>query len=126
MILGIGTDVIEVKRVGDVAQRHGERFLRRIFTDNEIAYCSARKNAALHYAGRFAAKEAAFKAMGRGWGGDIGWKDVEVTNMASGAPQISFHGKALETVTEMKMTRAFVSISHVEELATAIVVIEGE
>lgn len=126
MILGIGTDVIEVKRVGGVAQRHGERFLRRIFTDNEIAYCSARKNAALHYAGRFAAKEAAFKAMGRGWGGDIGWKDVEVTNMPSGAPQISFHGKALETVNEMKMTRAFVSISHVEELATAIVVIEGE
>lgn len=125
MILGIGTDVIEVKRVGDVVQRHGERFLRRIFTDNEIAYCSARKNAALHYAGRFAAKEAAFKAMGRGWGGDIGWKDVEVTNLPSGAPQISFHGKALETVAEMKMSRAFVSISHVQEMATAIVVIEG-
>ena len=126
MILGLGTDVIEVRRVGDVAQRHGERFLRRIFTDSEIAYCSARKNAALHYAGRFAAKEAAFKAIGRGWGGDIGWKDVEVTNLPSGAPQISFHGKALEAVAGMKMSRAFVSISHVEELATAIVVLEGD
>ena len=126
MILGIGTDVIEVRRVGDVAQRHGERFLRRIFTDSEIAYCSARKNAALHFAGRFAAKEAAFKAIGRGWGGDIGWKDVEVTNLPSGAPQISFYGKALEAVTGMKMSRAFVSISHVEEMATAIVVLEGD
>ena len=126
MILGIGTDVIEVARIKQAIDKYGERFMRRLFTTTEIEYCTARKNAALHYAGRFAAKEAAFKAMQRGWGGEISWKDVEITNLSSGAPQIAFHGKALEVVTEKKMTRAFVSISHVEEIATAIVVLESD
>ena len=126
MILGIGTDIIEVKRVADIIQKHGDRFVRRIFTDAEIAYCSARKAASLHYAGRFAAKEAGFKAMGRGWGGDISWKDVEVINLPSGAPQIFFHGKALDMVLQLKMARAFISISHIEEYATAVVVLEGD
>jgi holo-[acyl-carrier protein] synthase len=124
VILGIGTDLIEVKRVEEALAKYGERFARRIFTAAEIQYCSARKNAPLHYAGRFAAKEAAFKSMGRGWGGEISWKDVEITNLASGAPQISFHGKALELVTEKQMARAFVSISHIQELAGAIVILE--
>ncbi len=126
MILGIGTDVIEVARIKQAIDKYGERFMRRLFTATEIEYCTARKNASLHYAGRFAAKEAAFKAMQRGWGGEISWKDVEITNLSSGAPQIAFHGKALEVVTEKKMTRAFVSISHVEEIATAIVILEAE
>jgi holo-[acyl-carrier protein] synthase len=126
MILGIGTDVIEVSRIKQALDKYGERFMRRLFTPTEIEYCTARKNAALHYAGRFAAKEAAFKAMQRGWGGDISWKDVEITNLPSGAPEITFHGKALEVVTEKKMTRAFVSISHVEEIATAVVVLETD
>jgi holo-[acyl-carrier protein] synthase len=126
MILGIGTDIIEVGRIGDIAQRHGDRFVRRIFTETEIAYCSARKNAAMHYAGRFAAKEAAFKAMGRGWGGEISWKDVEIINLPSGAPQIFFYGKALETVALLNMSRAFVTISHIEEYATAVVIIERD
>lgn len=125
MILGIGIDIIEVKRVGEAVERYGERFLRRIFTEAERAYCSGKKNAAIHYAGRFAAKEAAFKAMGRGWGGNIGWKEVEVTNLDSGAPQVSFHGKALERIREMNMSRGLVSISHVQETATAIVILEG-
>ena len=126
MILGIGTDIIEVSRIRQALERYGERFVRRLFTVAEMEYCSARKNAALHYAGRFAAKEAAFKAIGRGWGGDVSWKDVEITNLPSGKPQITFHGKALELVTEKMMVRAFVTISHIEEHATAVVVIEGE
>lgn len=126
MILGIGTDVIEVSRIRQALDKYGERFMRRLFTAAEIEYCTSRKNAALHYAGRFAAKEAAFKAMQRGWGGEISWKDVEITNLPSGAPQITFSGKALEIMTEKKMTRAFVSISHVEEIATAIVILESE
>ena len=81
MILGIGTDVIEVTRIKQAIDKYGERFMRRLFTATEIEYCTARKNAALHYAGRFAAKEAAFKAMQRGWGGEISWKDVEITNL---------------------------------------------
>src|SRR5262245_14903090 len=119
MILGIGTDIIEVKRIREAIDKYGDRILRRLFTEKEIEYCSARKSAALHYAGRFAAKEAAFKAMRRGWGGDISWKDVEITNLPSGAPQITFHGKALEVVEGLKWTRVHVSLSHIEELATA-------
>jgi len=125
MILGIGTDIIEVKRVREVIERHGDRFLKRLFTPLEIEYCSARKNASLHYAGRFASKEAAFKAMGRGWGGEISWKEIEVWNEPSGAPHINFYGKALELVTLKKMARAYISISHIEEFATAVVVLEG-
>ena len=125
MILGIGTDIIEVKRVRDVIERHGDRFINRLFTSIEIEYCSARKNAALHYAGRFAAKEAAFKAMGRGWGGDISWKEIEVWNEPSGAPHLNFYGKALDLIAEKKMARAYVSITHIEEFATAVVVLEA-
>lgn len=126
MILGIGTDVIEVVRIKEAIEKYGDRILRRLFTPAEIEYCSARKNAALHFAGRFASKEAAFKAMGRGWGGEISWKDVEVTNIESGAPQIAFSGKALEVVTDKKMTRAHVSISHIETIATAVVILETD
>src|SRR5262245_50387346 len=126
MILGIGTDVIEVVRIKEAIEKYGDRILRRLFTPAEIEYCSARKNAALHFAGRFASKEAAFKAMGRGWGGEISLKDVEVTNLESGAPQISFSGKALEVVTEKKMTRAHVSISHIETIATSVVILETD
>lgn len=124
MILGIGTDVIEVRRIREAIEKYGDRILKRLFTATEIEYCSARKNAALHFAGRFAVKESAFKAMGRGWGGDISWKDVETINEKSGAPRLYFYGKALELVTEKKMTFSHVSISHIEEIATAIVVLE--
>lgn len=125
MILGIGMDVIEVKRIEEAISKYGDRFLRRLFTPAEIEYCSARKMSALHYAGRFASKEAAFKAMGRGWGGDLSWKEIEITNLPSGAPVISFSGKALDLVTEKKMSRAHVSITHIQDLAAAVVVIEG-
>lgn len=125
MIVGIGTDIIEVRRIQEAIDKYGDRFVKRLFTEIEIEYCSARKAAPLHYAGRFAAKEAAFKAMGRGWGGDISWKEIEVRNEPSGAPRIYFHGKALGLVTEKKMTQAHVTISHIETYATAVVVIEA-
>jgi len=125
MIVGIGIDLIEVKRIRDAIERYGDRFIRRIFTPVEVEYCSSKKNFALHYAGRFAAKEAAFKAMERGWGGDLSWKDIQIHNEPSGAPHLTFYGKALERVQELRFTKAFVSISHIEEHATAIVVIES-
>src|SRR5262249_38483211 len=109
----------------DAIERFGDRFVRRIYTPVEIEYCSTKKNAALHYAGRFAAKEAAFKAMERGWGGDISWKEIEIRNDPSGAPHISFYGKALEHIQGKNFSKAFVSISHIEHHATAIVVIES-
>jgi holo-[acyl-carrier protein] synthase len=125
MISGIGIDVIEVQRIKESMERFGDRMLNRLFTKPEIEYCSARKNPALHLAGRFAAKEAAFKALGKGWGGDISWKDVEITNLPSGAPQIAFYGKALELKNSKNITGAFVSISHIEQIATAIVIVES-
>lgn len=126
MIIGIGTDIIEVKRIQEAIDKYGDRFVRRLFTTVEIEYCSARKAAALHYAGRFASKEAAFKALQRGWGGEVSWKDVEIENDAAGAPHMRFYGKALEIAQEKKVTAAHVSISHIQDLATAIVVLEGE
>ena len=124
MIIGIGTDIIEVKRIRDAIERFGDRFVNLIYTPLEIEYCSTKKNGAMHYAGRFAAKEAAFKAMSRGWGGEISWKEVQIHNEPSGAPRITFFGKALDLVQSLNMTRSYVSISHIEDLATAIVVIE--
>ena len=126
MICGIGIDLIEVSRIRDAIAKYGDRFAKRIYTSVEIEYCSSKKNAALHYAVRFAAKEAAFKAMERGWMGDISWKEIEVYNEPSGAPRIVFYGKALELIKEKKVVRAFVTISHIEEHATAVVVLESE
>jgi holo-[acyl-carrier protein] synthase len=125
MIIGIGIDLIEVRRIREAIDKYGDRFVRRIFTPVEIEYCSTKKNAALHYAGRFAAKEAAFKAMERGWGGDLSWKDIEIHNEPSGAPRVVFYGKALERIQELKVSRGHVTISHIEEHATAAVVLES-
>jgi holo-[acyl-carrier protein] synthase len=124
MIAGIGLDLIEVQRIRGAIEKYGNRFLKRIYTDIEIEYCSSKKNAALHYAGRFAAKEAAFKAMERGWMGDIRWKEIEIYNESSGAPRLVFYGKALKLIQEKKVVRAFVTISHIEEHATAAVILE--
>jgi holo-[acyl-carrier protein] synthase len=126
MIVGIGIDLIEVARIRDALEKYGDRFARRIYTKVEIEYCSTKKNAALHYAGRFAAKEAAFKAMERGWGGDISWTEIEVFNEPSGAPRLVFYGKALDLIQQKKVIRSYVTISHIEEHATAVVVLEAE
>ena len=125
MIAGIGTDLIEVRRIREAIEKYGARFLKRIYTDVEIEYCSPKKSAALHYAGRFAAKEAAFKALEQGWGGDISWKEIEIYNEPSGAPRIVFYGKALELMQKKKITRALITISHIEEHATATVILEA-
>ena len=125
MIVGIGIDLIEVKRIREAIDKYGERFLRRIYTKVEVEYCSTKKNAAIHYAGRFAAKEAAFKAMERGWGGDISWTEIEIFNEPSGAPRLVFYGKALELIQQKKVVRSYVTISHIEEHATAVVVLES-
>ena len=93
MISGIGIDLIEVQRIREAIAKYGDRFLNRIYTKVEIEYCSTKKSAELHYAGRFAAKEAAFKAMERGWGGDISWKEIEIHNETSGAPRVVHHSR---------------------------------
>ena len=126
MILGVGSDLIDIRRIEAAIARFGDRFIDRIFTEAERRRCERRANPGPSYARRFAAKEAAFKAMERGWMGDISWKEIEVYNEPSGAPRIVFYGKALELIKEKKVVRAFVTISHIEEHATAVVVLETE
>src|SRR2546428_1284923 len=92
-IIGLGFDATDIDRVADVIERHGDRFLRRIFTEGEIAYCTRRREPAIHFAGRFAAKEAAMKALGTGHSFGVLWRDVEVLR-PGGPPRLHFHGGA--------------------------------
>jgi holo-[acyl-carrier protein] synthase len=127
MIVAIGIDLVEIARLEKVLARRGDRFRARVFTDGEISYCERRAGAAkfASYAARFAAKEAAMKALGTGWSDGIGWKDVEVACELSGAPAIQLHGRALERMREIGASRVHVSLSHSQNLAVAQVVLES-
>jgi holo-[acyl-carrier protein] synthase len=124
MILSIGIDLVEVGRIERAAGRLGTRFLERVFTPAEIAYCGQRASRFAHYAGRFAAKEAAMKALGTGWGEGVSWREVEILALESGAPQLVLHGQALERFKYLGATRAHVSISHTKAHAVAQVLFE--
>lgn len=124
MVCGIGFDIVEVARVAGVAARHGERFLRRVFTPLEIE--RAHGNRDQYLAARFSAKEAAFKALGTGWGGGVRWTEVEVVNLPSGQPVLSLRGAAQEKAEALGVRRIHVTISHTAEYATAQVILEGE
>jgi holo-[acyl-carrier protein] synthase len=125
MIIGVGIDIIEISRVRAAIDRNGERFITRVFTESERAYCKARRPSDIHYAGRFAAKEAAFKALGTGWSGKIKWTDVEVENASSGPPKLRFSGAALERFKAMGATGVHLSISHSRDYAVATAILEG-
>ncbi|MFM7974083.1 MAG: holo-ACP synthase [Pirellula sp.] len=118
-VVGIGTDIIECERIAAMEQKHGEEFLHRVFTQREIAYCGDRKMSELHYAGRWAAKEAILKVLGTGWANGIQWTDVEVINLASGAPSVILSNRALEIANELGIRQVQVSISHCKAYATA-------
>jgi holo-[acyl-carrier protein] synthase len=118
-VVGIGTDIIECDRIAGMQQKHGDEFLRRVFTEREIAYCKDRKMSELHYAGRWAAKEAVLKVLGTGWARGILWTDVEVINLASGAPSVVLWNKASEIAEELGIMQVQVSISHCKAYATA-------
>ena len=92
MILGLGTDIVEITRIGQMIERHGDTFLNRVFTENENKYCGSKKNKEQHYAGRWAAKEAVMKTLGTGFIKGIGWKEIEVVNLKSGKPTIVISG----------------------------------
>ena len=98
MAVGVGVDIIEVKRVEEVIRKRGERFLERVFTPHEIAYCRQRRHPWPSFAARFAAKEAALKALGTGWARGVTWKDVEVFRISGDPPRIRLRGKALQIV----------------------------
>ncbi|MGH3116685.1 MAG: holo-ACP synthase [Vicinamibacterales bacterium] len=117
-ILGIGLDATELARIDDVLRRHGDRFMRRVFTDGEIEYCTRRRFPAPHFAGRWAAKEAAMKALGTGHARGVLWRDVEVVRRG-GPPQLQLHGAAARHAARLGVTRALVTITHCETLAIA-------
>ena len=124
MIVSIGIDIIEVRRVREVLVRT-PRFAERVFTPAERTYCDGRGAvAAEHYAARFAAKEAALKALQTGWSGGIAWQDVEISAKESGAPLLIFHGRVRELYEESGATAAHLSMSHTSEHAIAEVVLE--
>jgi holo-[acyl-carrier protein] synthase len=125
MITGIGIDVIQNDRIRDSIERFGDRFLKRIYTEGEIDYCSKCAQPPIHYAARFAAKEAAFKALGTGWAAGVTWKDVEVHRLASGKPELHLHGEALARATSAGATRFHVSLTHDQLVSCAVVVLEN-
>src|SRR5262245_4903556 len=125
-ILGIGTDIVECPRIADMIERHQDIFITRVFTPAEIEYCSGRKAATQHYAGRWAAKEAVLKALGTGWRRGISWRDIEIRNDAKGAPTVQLRGGARDVMTAARIARMYVSISHCRAFAVAYVVAEGD
>ena len=123
MVRGIGVDIIEIDRIQHSIATLGEHFLRKIYTQREIAYCSAKPTAAQHFAARYAAKEALSKALSTGWAGEFRWKDVEVFNEPSGQPRIELHGALKEKLAQCSV---FVSLSHSNSHVVAMVLIEDK
>ena len=124
MIVGTGVDLCEVARIRSAIERHGDRFKHRVFTDREIAYAESKANQFERYAARFAAKEAGMKALGTGWRGGLGWRDLEVTNLRTGRPTLAFHGKAAEIATKLHVRNIALSLTHTAEQAMALVILE--
>ena len=117
-IIGVGLDATEIGRVADMIDRYGDRFLRRVFTDGEIAYCQGKRDFASSYAARFAAKEAAMKALGTGHSRGVFWTGIEVVRR-HGPPQLRFHGGAEGRFKAMGGTSSLVTLTHSRELAIA-------
>jgi holo-[acyl-carrier protein] synthase len=119
-MLGHGIDIVETARIREMVEEHGQRFLDRVFTAREQAYCTAReKRYYEHLAGRFAAKEAVLKVIGTGWRNGIAWTDIEVVNHESGQPSLVLTGQVQRIAEQMGITRWLLSISHITTHATA-------
>jgi len=126
MIVGTGVDIAEVARIKAAVDRFGERFLKRVFTPEEIRYSSSKANMAERLAARFAAKEAAMKAIGTGLRHGVTWQDVEVVRQSGGRPGLRLTGKAADFAAALGCRRTHLSLSHTEEQAIAHVILEGE
>tara|TARA_R110002095_G_scaffold196350_2_gene175207 strand:- start:133 stop:519 length:387 start_codon:yes stop_codon:yes gene_type:complete len=125
VIVGLGTDIVEISRIGQMIERHGDTFLNRVFTETENEYCGSKKNKEQHYAGRWAAKEAVMKTLGTGFIKGIGWKDIEIINLKSGKPTIVISGGVKLHAAEMGITEILITISHSREFATATAIALG-
>ena len=125
MILGTGIDLVEVARIAELAGKHGQRFLSRVFTPAELEYSAGKAARDQHLAGRFAAKEAVFKALGTGWAEGVSWKLVEVVSAQGARPEVRLSGAAAERLAAMGGKSVHISITHTSGLAAASAVIEG-
>jgi holo-[acyl-carrier protein] synthase len=119
MVKGIGIDIIDIKRIKNIAEKYGDKFFTRLFTDNEIKYCKSFSKSELHFAGRFAAKEAYSKALGTGISKDFGWKDIEILNDERGKPYIN-----KIKINQFSKYIFNISISHTDDYACAVVICE--
>lgn len=124
MVVGLGTDLTEIARVRRSVERFGSRFLSRIYTPGEIAYCLRKKDAAESLAARFAAKEAGAKALGTGISRGVSWQEFEVRREPSGKPSLWLSGRAAELAAELGIDRLSLSLTHTRDLAMAIVIAE--
>jgi holo-[acyl-carrier protein] synthase len=118
-VLSHGVDLVDCLRLREAVDRHGRKFLERVFTPSELAYCLGKKRETEHLAGRFAAKEAVLKVLGTGWRGGIRWTDVEVLNEPSGQPRVTLHDECLRIAAELGIADVLVSISHIQTHAIA-------
>ena len=125
MLVGTGIDLTEISRIQKSIARFGNRFLDRIFTPNEKAYCLRKKNAAESFAARFAAKEAAAKALGTGISYGVTWLEIEVTREPIGRPGLQFHGRAAQLAARLGVSHAALSLTHTDVLAMASVALEA-
>jgi len=123
-IIGLGLDATDIDRIAATIERYSDRFLRRIFTPGEVAYCMRRRVPAIHFAGRFAAKEAAMKALGTGNSQGVAWRDIEVIRRG-GPPQLQFHGGAGRRFKAIGGRSSLLTITHSDDLALAEVLILG-
>jgi holo-[acyl-carrier protein] synthase len=118
-IIGLGTDIVECARIGEVIERHGPRFYERILTPVERTYAERLRNSTPHIAGRFAAKEAILKVLGTGWRGQIAWTDMEIVNDNAGAPHVTLSGECARIASGLGIGRVLLTISHTDAYATA-------
>jgi holo-[acyl-carrier protein] synthase len=124
-IVGIGIDLVDCARIESSISRFGERFLRRVFTQGEIAYSQSMKFPERHFAARFAAKEALSKAFGTGIGKSMGWRDLDVRKKESGEPYVVLSGGAERMARERKVEKVWISLSHTETVGMATIILEA-
>ena len=124
-VLGIGTDITECLRIARMIERHGELFIDRVYTPEEVRYCQSRRQLTQHFTGRWAAKEAVLKALGTGWRRGISWRDVEIRNEPGGRPVVALRGGLRDLVQQLGVVELLVSISHCRSHATAYAIALG-
>jgi holo-[acyl-carrier protein] synthase len=125
MLIGTGVDLIEVERIARSIERYGERFLRRVYTDDEIAYCSRKRSGAESFAARFAAKEAGAKALGTGISRGVTWNEFQVVRNPGGRPVLELRGRAAQLAKELGVRAISLSLTHTASLAMATVMMEN-